>query len=89
MKRATIRPNVQTGENANHATYRNWKMSVIDYALWQASTGLWKIKSEEQYFAYLAEHYAESPTYATHVKSIRDKFDFYLDLYENKFKNKK
>ena len=86
MKKASCRPNVQTGVNLNHSTYRNWRMSVIDYAMWQASTGLWKVKSEEQYFAYLAEHYAADPSYATSVKNIRDNFEKYLELYEEKFK---
>lgn len=89
MKRATARPNTQSGENLGHATYRNWKMAVLDYALWQASTGLWKARSEDQYFAYLAEHYAASPTYATKVKSIRDNFAYYLASYEKKFKHDK
>jgi hypothetical protein len=86
MKKASCRPNVQTGVDLNHATYRNWKMSVLDYALWQASTGLWKVKSEQQYFAYLAEHYAADPSYATSVKNIRDNFESYLNQYEEKFK---
>lgn len=86
MKKASCRPNVQAGVNLNHSTYRNWKMSVLDYALWQASTGLWKVKSEEQYFSYLAEHYAADPSYATRVKNVRDNFEHYLDLYEEKFK---
>lgn len=89
MKRAAARPNTQSGENLGHATYRNWKMAVLDYALWQASTGLWKTRSEDQYFAYLAEHYAASPTYATKVKSIRDNFAYYLASYEKKFKHDK
>ncbi len=89
MKKAMCRPNVQTGVNLNHATYRNWKMSVLDYSLWQASTGLWKVKSESQYFSYLAEHYAASPSYATSVKNIRDRFDYYLNRYEEQFKEGK
>lgn len=89
MKRATCRPNVQTGENLGHATYHNWKMSVIDYALWQATIGGCKFKSEAAYFNYLDQHYAEGQNYALKVKEIRDNFDFYLNSYEEKFRNGK
>ena len=87
MKLAACRPNVQTGENLGHATYRNWKMSVIDYALWQSSTGVWKLKDEAAYFNYLDQRYAEGANYAIKVKEIRDNFDYYLDLYDKKFKS--
>jgi hypothetical protein len=86
MKKASCRPNVQTGENLGHATYRNWKMSVLDYALWQSSTGVWKLKSEVAYFNYLSERYAEDPSYALKVKEIRDNFEHYLNVYDKKFK---
>jgi len=86
MKRAACRPNVQTGVNAGHATYDNWKMSVIDYAIWQASTGVWKLKTEDAYFNYLEERYSV-PGYAIKVKEIRNKFAFYLDSYETRYKN--
>jgi hypothetical protein len=89
MKKATCRPNVQTGENLGHATYRNWKMSVLDYALWQTSTGVYKLNSEEAYFTYLNARYAEDPNYALKVKEIRDDFNRYLELYEAQSKNKK
>jgi uncharacterized FlgJ-related protein len=87
MKLAACRPNVQTGENLGHATYRNWKMSVIDYALWQSSTGVWKLRDETAYFNYLDQRYAEGANYAIKVKEIRDNFDYYLDLYDKKFKS--
>lgn len=86
MKRATNRPNMQNGENLDHATYRNWKMSVLDYALWQSSTGVWKIKSERAYLNYLDQTYAEDSSYGLKVKEIRDNFEHYLELYEKKFK---
>jgi len=89
MKKATCRPNVQTGENLGHATYRNWKMSVLDYALWQSSNGVWKLANENCYFNYLDQWYAEDPRYAIKVKEIRDDFEYYLDFYEDQFKKNK
>jgi len=89
MKKATSRPNMQTGENMGHATYRNWKMSVLDYALWQASTGVYRLNSEEKYFTYLNARYAEDPNYALKVKEIRSDFARYLERYEAQSKNKK
>lgn len=83
MKRATLRPNTQTGEQYDHATYDNWKMSTLDYALWQCYTGVVKLKTEEQYFSYLDGRYAESATYVSKVKEIRNNFDHYLEYYED------
>jgi uncharacterized FlgJ-related protein len=87
MKLAACRPNVQTGENLNHATYLNWKMSVIDYAIWQSSTGVWKLKSEAEYYNYLDGRYAEDPDYIYKVQNIRKNFDSYLEEYETRYNN--
>jgi hypothetical protein len=35
MRKAYQRPNVQSGINRDYAVYENWRMSVIDYALYQ------------------------------------------------------
>lgn len=86
MKRATNRPNVQTGENLGHATYTTWKMSVVDYAMWQAAVGSYKFRSEEAYLSYLDQHYAEDRSYAIKVKEIRDNFNSYLKSYDTRFK---
>ena len=86
MKRAACRPNVQTGVNSGHATYDNWKMSVIDYAIWQSSTGVWKLKTEAAYFNYLDQRYAEGANYALKVKEIRDNFEVYLNRYEKRYR---
>jgi hypothetical protein len=89
MKKANCRPNVQNGENLGHASYRNWKMSVLDYALWQSSTGVWKIANESAYYNYLDQWYAEDQSYAIKVKEIRDNFEYYLNYYEENYKKKK
>lgn len=85
MKKSTIRPHVQNGENRGHAVYRNWKLSVIDYAIWQSSVGLLKIKSEEKYFEYLGQSYAEDPEYVVKVKKIRENFNHYLEKYNQDY----
>jgi len=85
MKRAAHRPNVQEGVGRGHATYLNWKMSVIDYAIWQASTGVWKFKNEAAYFNYLGAKYAEDPQYVYKVKEIRDNFNSNLETYDRRF----
>lgn len=87
MKNAARRPNLQSGKNLNHAAYKNWKLSVIDYAMWQASVGVLKIKSEREYLEYLGKRYAADPNYVEKIKSIREKFDYYLEKYDTQFKN--
>jgi uncharacterized FlgJ-related protein len=80
MKVATIRPTTNLGEQSGHAYYSNWKNSVIDYALWQCRV-LNVIQTENQYYEYLYEHYAENKSYVALVKKIiednklKDKFD--------------
>jgi len=60
---------------------------VIDYAIWQASTGVWKLKSEAEYYNYLDGRYAEDPMYINKVQNIRNRFDRYMDEYETRYKN--
>lgn len=72
MKEAKQRPTTNKGTENNHAHYDNWKESVLDYALYQ-SKYLSKLKTEEEYFQYLSQSYAEDPNYVTKVKSISKK----------------
>lgn len=69
MKEAKVRISTNKGTNRGHAMYESWQQCVIDYALYQA-TYLSKFKTEEQYYAYLAEHYAEDASYVKLVKKI-------------------
>lgn len=69
MKEAKVRISTNKGTNRGHAMYESWQQCVIDYALYQA-TYLSKFKTEEQYYAYLAEHYAENASYVKLVKKI-------------------
>ncbi len=70
MKAARMRPHTHYGEHRGHADYKgNWKLSVIDYALWQSKEAR-NVKNESQYFFLLEKLYAEDPEYINKLKSI-------------------
>jgi len=69
MKCASLRPTTHKGSNLGHAVYENWKSSVMDYALYQAAY-LKNIKTEEEYYLYLGNNYAEDVNYVKKVKQI-------------------
>lgn len=69
MKCARSRCYTHQGPFRGHAKYENWKMSVIDYALYQ-SAYLRKLNTEAQYYQYISENYAQDPNYINKVKSI-------------------
>ena len=71
MKVATIRPTTNIGEENGHAAFKNWRQSVIDYALY-SSCYLTRMTRDE-YFAYLGSRYAEDPNYIMRVKQIIEK----------------
>jgi uncharacterized FlgJ-related protein len=71
MREARLRISNNLGTQFGHAVYSNWKESVVDYALYQA-TYLSKCKTEEQYYSYLADSYAAGPKYSVSVKKIAD-----------------
>lgn len=75
MKPAKLRPYTHYGEHRGHADYKgNWKLSVIDYALWQAREGK-NVKTEEQYYFLLSKMYAEDPDYISKLKNIVKKMN--------------
>jgi len=67
MRVATRRPTINKGEENGFAYYDNWKESVIDYAMYSAAY-LNDIKTEDEYFQYLAQNYAEAPHYVEALK---------------------
>jgi hypothetical protein len=73
MKRARLRCTIARGTQRGHAYYEHWSESVIDYAFYQ-TTYLHKIRTEEDYFAYLAENYAEDPNYVSKLKKCIDQY---------------
>lgn len=75
MKPAKLRPYAHYGEHRGHADYKgNWKLSVIDYALWQAREAKF-VKTEEQYYFLLSKTYAEDPEYINKLKNIVNKLN--------------
>jgi hypothetical protein len=69
MKEAYVRVHTAKGTQHNHAYYENWIESVYDYAFYQCRY-LSSISTEESYFKYLSESYAESPTYVQSLKRV-------------------
>lgn len=68
MKVPGSRPTTAIREQNNHAAYKNWKDSVRDYAIWQASFA--RNLSEDQYFQLLDQMYAEDTSYVNRLKQI-------------------
>jgi hypothetical protein len=69
MKEAKRRITTAGGTQYKHAFYNHWRESVYDYAFYQCRY-LNTIKTEDQYFKYLAETYAEDSLYVEKVKKI-------------------
>lgn len=67
MREAEVRANLARGTRRKHAFYDTWKESLYDYALYY-STYLSKLRTEDQYFDYLGQSYAEDPNYVKKVK---------------------
>lgn len=69
MKEARSRITTAEGTSRNHAYYGHWRESVYDYAFYQCRY-LAGIRSESEYYQYLAASYAEDPNYVQRVKEI-------------------
>lgn len=69
MKMPRIRATTATGEQYNHATYSNWRESVLDYALRQCKYGS-AIQTDEEYIKYLGATYAEDLEYEKKLREI-------------------
>ena len=69
MREAKSRITTSIGTNLNHAEYNSWRESVYDYAFYQ-SRYLGSLKTESEYYQYLAASYAEDPEYVKKIKHI-------------------
>lgn len=78
MKQARVRATLATGTQHNHATYNNWKESLYDYGLYYSSY-LRKINSEEKYFEYINQLYAEDPNYDIKVRALSKKLKYHFE----------
>jgi hypothetical protein len=68
-KCATHRITLTKLSNNSYAYFTTWKESVYDYALYSA-TYLSKIQTEEEYYDYLSQNYAEDPQYVNKLKQL-------------------
>lgn len=68
MKVAEKRPTAAIGENRGHAQYRNWKDSVVDYALFQSFIiAKLPTNNNETYRQYIQKFYSETTDYLTRI----------------------
>ena len=65
MKMPEYRKTTAIGTNRGHAVYRNWRESVIDYALWQGKRA--RYSTTNQYLRRLRS-YAADPNYISKIK---------------------
>lgn len=72
MREAKQRITTAKGTEHNHAYYYSWTESVYDYSFYQCRY-LSNIQTEEHYFQYLSQSYAENPNYVSVLKGIIDK----------------
>jgi len=69
MREAKQRITTAQGTEHNHAYYHTWYESVLDYSFYQCRY-LSGINTEEQYFQYLGQSYAENPNYVSILKDM-------------------
>ena len=72
MREAKQRITTAKGTENNHAYYYSWGESVLDYSFYQCRY-LSNINTEEQYFQYLSQSYAENPNYVSILKNMIEK----------------
>jgi hypothetical protein len=72
MREAKQRITTAKGTENNHAYYYSWGESVLDYSFYQCRY-LSNINTEEQYFQYLSQSYAENPNYVSILKDMIEK----------------
>lgn len=70
MKNPGNRVNVSLGSRNGHAFYTDWKMSLIDMALWQARYVNPKKLTREEFLKYLQENYAKDAHYIEELKKL-------------------
>lgn len=69
MRLAKARPTTAIDEHNGYAVYYNWRESLVDYALYQA-TYCKGIKSENEYIKYLCDNYCDDKDYAIKLNLI-------------------
>lgn len=69
MREAIKRISTAKETQNKHAYYNNWRESLEDYGYYYC-TYLNKFDTEEEYFDYLSQYYAEDPLYVHRLKQI-------------------
>jgi uncharacterized FlgJ-related protein len=69
MKQASVRANTAKGTQFGHAYYSSWRESLLDYALYSCRF-LGNLQTEQEYYQYLNQYYAEDPEYVSKLKNI-------------------
>lgn len=69
MKEAQRRLTTALETQMGHARYETWKDSFYDYVIYYSSY-LRSLDTEEQYYDYLSQNYAEDPRYVSTLKTI-------------------
>ena len=71
MKMAEKRPTSAIGVNRGHASYTNWKESVIDYALFQSFI-IAKLQtvSRDSYRKHIQKYYSETSDYLARIDRV-------------------
>ena len=69
MKEAESRITTAQETQMGHARYENWKDSFVDYVIYYSSY-LKNLDTEEQYYEYLSQNYAENPKYVSTLKAL-------------------
>jgi hypothetical protein len=72
MKQANVRINTANGTQNGHAYYDDWRQSVYDYAFYSCRY-LGGINTEEEYYTYLGQNYAEASNYVQILKTTVEK----------------
>ena len=77
MKMAELRPTSAIGINRGHASYSNWKESVVDYALFQSFIiSRLKTVSKDSYRQHIQKYYSETSDYLARIDRMGvDKVD--------------
>ena len=69
MKQSYVRIHISKGTNNEYAIYDTWMDSVYDRAFYSA-TYLSNIKTEDEYYSYLSQMYAEDKDYVNKLKKL-------------------
>ena len=69
MKEAVNRINTARETQNEHALYDNWRESLEDYGYYYC-TYLGKFETEDEYYEYLGQFYAQDPNYVKKVREI-------------------